>query len=269
MSPTRLLTVAAMHGRDLSRRRLALVILVALPLVFYFSGRMQLDDAGTTADDQLWVLVSGAMGSCWAISVAALFVVNGSRRADQPLLLAGYRAAELLLGRVLTVLVLAALITPAFSVLIWTQQDVDLALLTAGIGLGAVVSVATGVLAAALVPRDMEGVLVVIGVVGVQMTALEPWMPLWGSGELIVRAGGVAVTSTVQGAVTHALVSTAVLTAAGVLLWVRRVRLQRAAPLPAATTAAAQDAPSVREELAVGTEPAVPAETAPADRRAT
>jgi hypothetical protein len=228
MSWHRLTTVTVMHGRDLSRRRLALAILVALPLAFYFSGRMQIQEAGATADDQLWVLASGAMGTSWAVAVAALFVVNGSRRADQPLLLAGYRAAELLLGRVVTVLVLAALITPAFALLIGSQQEVDVAMLALAIGLGCVASVAIGVVAAALVPRDMEGVLVIIGVVGIQMTVLEPWMPLWGSGELIVRAAGVESAATVPEAVVSSLVATAVLMAVGVLLWARRVRIQPA-----------------------------------------
>lgn len=265
MTARRLWTVAGMHARDLGRRRLALAILVALPLVFYFSGRMQLEDGGTTVDDQLWVLVSGAMGSCWAISVAALFVVNGSRRADQPLLLAGYRPAELLLGRVLTVLALAAVITVFFSLVISSQQEVGLGVLALGIGLGSVVSVATGVLAAALVPRDMEGVLVVIGVVGVQMTALEPWMPLWGAGELIVRAGGVGGTASVTDAVVHAAVATIVLMVVGAALWVRRTRLRPATGVLPSPDAVRAGRTSTRRPLDTADPPVVDAGLA--DRR--
>ena len=39
----------------------------------------------------MWVVATGAIGVGWSIAVAALFVLIGSRRADQSLLFAGYR----------------------------------------------------------------------------------------------------------------------------------------------------------------------------------
>ncbi|MBD0292641.1 MAG: hypothetical protein ICV70_03575 [Jiangellaceae bacterium] len=238
MNVRRAMTVAGMHARDLGRRRLALAIVILLPLVFYFSSKLQPTDPAMEerlADDpaaDLWIVAAGAIGAGWSVAVAALFVMIGSRRADQSLLLAGYQPAELFLGRVLTVLGLSALLTPLYAVIIAWQSDLDLVTLAGAIALCVVVSVAIGVLAAALVPRDMEGVLVIVGVIGIQMTAdAQTWMPLWGSAELIGRSAGVPDAASTGAAVLHSLVYAAVLFAVGIAVWARRVTLHRAVPL--------------------------------------
>jgi hypothetical protein len=232
----RSLSVAVMHARDLSRRRLALAIVVLLPLAFYLFYELQPTDPGTEqmlaenpaerAAADMWVVATGAIGVGWAIAVAALFVVIGSCRADQSLLLAGFRPAELLVGRVLTVLVLTAMVTPLFALVIWSQRDLAFASLAAAIGLAGVVAATIGVLVAALVPRDMEGVLVIIGVIGIQMTAdPQRWMPLWGAGELLARSAGLPGAASAGAAILHSLVYSAVLLAIGIAVWTRRVRL--------------------------------------------
>jgi hypothetical protein len=234
MNAKRVVTVAAMHARDLSRRRLALAIVILLPLAFYFFYELQPVDPAIEAlppeeraAADMWVVAAGAIGVGWSIAVAALFVIIGSRHADQSLLLAGYRPTELLLGRVLTVLGLAAIVTPIFAVVIWSQRDLHFVPLLAAIGLSALVSAAIGVLAAALVPREMEGVLLIIGVIGIQMTA-EPlsWMPLWGGGELLARAGALPGAASPVATIAHSLIVTALLLAIGVALWSRRARLR-------------------------------------------
>ena len=239
-------TVAAMHGRELGRRRLALAILVALPLVFYLAGLPYLDEPGATADDTLWVLVSGAMGSAWSVAVAALFLVVGWPRADTGLLHAGYRPTELVAGRVTVVLGLGVVITGLFTAVIASQQDVDVAVLALSIAASSVVAVGLGVLAAALVPREMEGVLVVIGLVGTQMTVLEPWMPLWGAGELLVIAAGATTDTTVGTALAHSAIAATALLAVGSWLWARRVRVRPpTVSLPAPGTRAARGTAAV------------------------
>jgi hypothetical protein len=234
MNLRRLLTVAVMHGRDLSRRRLALVIVTLLPLAFFFFYELQPADPATQvlppaerAAADMWVVATGAIGVGWSIAVAALFVLIGSRRADQSLLFAGYRPTELLMGRVVTVLGLAAVIAPMSAVVIWSQRDLHFVSLLASIGLSALVAAAIGVLAAALVPREMEGVLLIIGIIGVQMTA-EPltWMPLWGGGELLARSAELSGAASAGAAVAHSLIVTALLLGAGAALWSRRVRLR-------------------------------------------
>jgi hypothetical protein len=232
----RLWTVAGMHARDLGRRRLALAIVVSLPLVFYFSSELQPDPAmdrlltenpGERAAAEMWVVATGAIGAGWAIAVAALFVMIGSRRADQSLLLAGYRPAELMVGRVLTVLGLSAVVTPLFAGVMLSQRALDVGSLAGAIALCAVVAVSTGVLAAALVPQEMEGVLLIIGVLGIQMTGNpQTWMPLWGTGELIGRSVGMADAASTGAAVVHSLIYAGVLLVIGIAVWVRRVGLR-------------------------------------------
>lgn len=235
MSLQRLLTVAVMHGRDLSRRRLALSILVALPLMFYFSAEMTPPDPAIeqllaenpeqAVAAEMWIVAAGAVGATWSIAVAALFVIIGARHADHSLQLAGFRPVELLLGRVLTVLGLAAVVTPLFAAVIGSQREIDTWLLTGAIALSALSAIAVGVITAALVPREMEGVLVIIGVVGIQMSGdPQSWMPLWGSTQLLRRANGI-VDAAAGTAVAHSLVFTAALLAVGIALWARRSRL--------------------------------------------
>lgn len=237
MSMRRILTVAALHARDLSRRRVALAILVLLPLVLYFSFELQPVDPALEqafAGDpermvaaELWIVASASVGAGWAVAVAALFVIIGARRVDQSLLLAGYRSTELLAGRVVTVLALAAVITPVFALVIWSQRELGLGALIGSIALALLIAVAIGVITAALVPREMEGVLVIIGVVGIQMSGdPQSWMPLWGSAQLLQQAAGISDAATTGAAVTHSLMYTAALLVVGGVLWARRVRLR-------------------------------------------
>lgn len=235
MSLRRLLTVALMHGRDLGRRRLALAILVALPLTFYFSAELTPVDPAVeqllaenpeqAAAADMWTVGTAAIGATWSIAVAALFVIIGARRADQSLQLAGFRPTELLFGRVLTVLALAAVITPLFALIIASQRVIDVWMLMGAIALSALAAIAIGVITAALVPREMEGVLVIIGVIGIQMGPnVQDWMPLWGSSELLRRA--LLDTAASGTALVHSLVYSAALLAVGMFLWARRSRLR-------------------------------------------
>jgi hypothetical protein len=118
-------------------------------------------------------------------------------------------------------------VTPLFAVVMWSQRDLDFVSLTAAIALAAVVAVTIGVLAAALVPREMEGVLVIIGVIGIQMSGdVQNWMPLWGASQLIRRSVGMADAASIGSAITHSLIYAAVLLAIGIAVWARRVRLR-------------------------------------------
>lgn len=171
-------------------------------------------------------MATGTVGAGWATAVAALFVIIGARRADQSLLLTGFRPTELVSGRILTVLGLAAVVTPLFAVVIWSQRDIGLGTLVTAIALAQLVAVAIGVVAAALVPREMEGVLVIIGIVGIQMSGdAQNWMPLWGTSQMIQRASGVPDAAATESAVAHSVIFAVVLLALGVALWGRRTRL--------------------------------------------
>lgn len=221
MNGSRVLTISEMQGRDLSRRRMALAMLVALPLAFYLS----------TYGDKDFGLVAGGIGMSWSVAGAGLFLSLASRRTDARLVLSGYRPWEILGGRLLFLEVLAIVLVALFSILMVTLSDpVEPSALVEGIALAAFISVPLGLALAALVPRELEGALLLIGIVGVEMSlpvgaALAPALPLYGPLKLMrVAAGFEEGTATV---VLHSFASAAVLLALAVAIFAKRARVRR------------------------------------------
>ncbi|MGN6606741.1 MAG: hypothetical protein ACTHMS_07000 [Jatrophihabitans sp.] len=152
--------MSEMHGRDLVRRRSALLLLLALPLSFYLAVAHQ----GRSA------IPAGAIGMAFAVSGATLFSAVSSLAVDQRLVLCGYRPVELMLGRLLFLAPLGAGVAVGFAtVMALLSHPARPWLLPAAAIVVAVQSVPFGLAVAALVPRELEGTLVVIGVVGLQM----------------------------------------------------------------------------------------------------
>jgi hypothetical protein len=216
------LTVAEMQGRELLRRRAALGLLVALPVTFY------LTSAGD--DDATFALVSGGIGMAWSMAGAALFAVLASRRTDPRLVLAGYAPAELLLGRLLLLVALALAILAGFSALIAAISRPQVSLLVAGLALAALIGIPLGLAVAALLPRELEGTMAIIGVVGINMSvppeaALAPLLPFYGPEKLLHASAGVDYA--VPPAVAHGAAYAAALFAVAVAAWTRRVRIRR------------------------------------------
>jgi hypothetical protein len=193
----RTLIMAEMHGRDLLRRHIALALLVALPLCFYLSAI----GGGSSA------VTTGAIGMAFAVSGGALFSALSSLEVDQRLVLGGYRPGELLLGRLFFLGTLALVIAAGFATLMSAVSHPDtpwlLGLAVATVGVQAV---PFGLAVAAVVPRELEGTLVVIGVVGMQIaartdTVLAEALPFYGPRRLVQVAvdgtGGVLVPAVV------------------------------------------------------------------------
>lgn len=180
----RILMMAEMHGRDLTRRHAALGLLVALPLSFYLaSGRH-----GSSA------LSAGGIGMAFAVSGATLFSVLSSHEVDQRLVLGGYRPIDLLLGRVLFLGPLGLVIAAGFSVLMtFLSNPARPWVLGLAVGVVALQSVPFGLAVGTSVNRELEGTLVMIGVVGMQL-AVEPSatiakvLPFYGPRQLIDSA---------------------------------------------------------------------------------
>ncbi len=106
-------------------------------------------------------------------------------------------------------------------------------MLTGALALSTLGAIAVGVITAAVVPREMEGVLVIIGVMGIQMSGdAQNWMPMWGSSEILRRANGLLDVAAASTAVIHSLAYSAALLAVGVFLWARRSRLWPPAEVP-------------------------------------
>lgn len=217
----RALVVAEMQGRELVRRRVAMGLFALLPAAFYLS----------IPADQEYGLLAGAIGVSWAVAAAGLFAVLGWRRVDPRLALVGARPREGMAGRLLVGGAMAVVLVAAYAPLMLARSAIitdDVAFLGALAGVG-VVSVPLGLVIGGLVPRELEGTLVLIGVVGVESsvppdTALASALPLWGPFELLQAATGTPGVSVTDGLV-HGAVTTVVLAAAAFLLWRRRLQV--------------------------------------------
>ncbi len=217
---TRVLIVAEMQGRDLQRRRLALLILVALPLTFYLAN----------AADPYSPVLAG-VGMSWAVAGAALFAVLAARSVDPRLVQAGFRPGELLLGRLLLLagvgIILAGLCAAIVTVISTPDRP---AILLPGVVLAALIGVPLGLAVAALLPRELEGMLTIIGVVGIELSlpagaALAPFLPLYGPIKILALASGDEGSPAPW--LLHGVGYAGVLFALAVLVWTRRVRLRR------------------------------------------
>ena len=226
---SRVVTVAEMQGRDLGRRRLALILLVALPVAFY--GAL----AGHSSD----AIIPGGVAMAFSMAGAAIFSVLSSRAVDQRLTLAGLRAGEILAGRLLFLEVLSLPLVAGSSVLMalvshpsrpWTMG--------LAVEMVALVAVPFGLAVGALLPRELEATLVLIGVVGIQLSldvsqGLSKVLPFYGPMRLLdVSLGG---DYPVGAGVALSLGYAATLLAASFYILVRRIRVRRHSP-PEKTT---------------------------------
>lgn len=177
----RVVLMAEMHGRDLLRRHVALGLLVALPLSFYLA---------SAGRDPL-APVTGGIGMAFAVAGAALFSIMSARNVDQRLVLAGYRPVELLLGRFGFLGPMALALAAAFTGLMAGLSHPTRWWLV-GVGLAAVAlqAVPFGLAVGAAVTRELEGTLVIIGVIGVQLgsssdSIVARLLPFYGPKRLI------------------------------------------------------------------------------------
>lgn len=182
ISLRRIMMMAEMHGRDLTRRHVALLLLVLLPLCFYLAS-MSSHGSGP--------LIAGGIGMAFSVSGATLFSILSSEEVDQRLVLGGYRPPELLLGRVLFLAPLGLVIGAGFSVLMALVSDPRRPWVMAlGVCLVALQSIPFGLAVGAAVSRELEGTLILIGVVGMQLAVtptsmVAKFLPFYGPAQLL------------------------------------------------------------------------------------
>jgi hypothetical protein len=181
-----------MAGRELARRRTALGLLTLLPLAFYAASR----------SNSSYAPVLGGIAMAFSISGAAIFCVMASRQLDSRLVLSGYRPRELMIGRLLLLESLGALVALIFSgVIVLGSNPSDPGELLCGVFLVTLTAVPFGLAVGALVPSELESVLILIGVVGIQLTlsasdAIAKFLPFWGAQRLLDQSStGVGATT--------------------------------------------------------------------------
>jgi hypothetical protein len=181
MTAARLIVPAEMTGRELARRPVALGLLTALPLTFY----------ATSAHHSSHAAITGGIAMAFSIAGASIFAALTARPVDRRLVLAGYSPCQLLLGRLLLLELFGLIVAAAFSVvMVLGSGPPDGWALVGGVVLVAVTSVPFGLAVGALAPHELEGVLILIFVVGIQLSlestqTIAELLPFWGSQRLI------------------------------------------------------------------------------------
>lgn len=173
--------VAEMSLRDLLRRRGVLLLLFVVPLVFYLGRR------GDHFGQALRMVV---LGVAFTMSTAALFATNAARAMEPRLRLSGFRMRHLYAGRLDALLLLGTALAACYLAVVAIDQDVDrLAAMAAMFALTVAVAVPFGMLLGTVVPRELEGALLLIALIGAQMI-IDPEsvaarvLPFWSAREI-------------------------------------------------------------------------------------
>lgn len=180
-----LLTVVSTSLREMSRRRVALMFVFLLPLVFYL-----------VRIDVHWQAIRFlAIGVGWAIATLSLFSHVASRRLDRRLGVIGASPSALFFGRQLALVAVGLVVAGAYFVLVVLTQD-DLPRL-GGIALLLVttvcISAPLGALVSLVIARELEGALALLSVMALQLLvdpdgSFAKLLPLWSTRELSAYA---------------------------------------------------------------------------------
>lgn len=207
---TRIATVAEMTLREILRRRAVMALLLLLPLSFYLIRR----------DAYLGQSVRSLfLGIGWAVSTAALFSTVGARSVQPRLRMAGYRPYELYLGRVCGLWTLGlALAVPFWLLVLLDVDDVRHGAVAIAMACVVVVAAPFGMLIGALLPREMEGTLLLLTAVALQMlidpaSTVAKLTPFWSSREIGTYAVDHTAADYLYRGLVHGAVTTVVLLA--------------------------------------------------------
>lgn len=156
MSWRRVRAVCIAQLLELSRRRTAVALLFILPLLFYWMSAKE-----TSA------IVYATVGMGWSASVVTLFLSLGMRAITPRMGLIGFGVADQIVGRILSMLIFGSPVAGC----LWLYLSIDDVVvnrtyLALSLGSSLVCSLAAGLAAGALIPREMEAMLVLIALVG-------------------------------------------------------------------------------------------------------
>ena len=216
--------VARSTVRALLRRRAAIAMLVAMPLVFYLSRH---DAVGQS-------IRSLVFGISWAASTVAFFAAVAAQEVEPRLGLAGWPGRVLVGGRLAGLLAVGGAISAGFFVLVAVDRDVaSLGAVAVDFAVTMVVAVAFGTALGSVVHRELEGALAIFFVAGLQAT-VNPYagaaklLPFWSSREIATVSVDGPRAASLSAGLLHAAV--VIILCAGV---VAAARISRPAPLRA------------------------------------
>jgi hypothetical protein len=257
-----------MQLREYRARALLLVMVALLPMGMWAASFFSIPADATVPAQELESFAAGIgslvwteipardnwpeftlhMGVAWALGVAALFSVIGSGGRDRRLVLAGFRPWEIMLARILILLSIAipvslipVVVIAGFSTL--TPPNIGLVWL--GLFFTAAVAAAVGLIAGSLLPRPLEGTLLLIGIIGFEMmtpfsSPFRRYLPLYGP-QAIFLAGRWISEPSILFHVLRSLAWAAGLSAFAIILWTWRVRIFKASAAPRARSPASRD----------------------------
>jgi hypothetical protein len=210
---------AGLTVRALLRRRITMVILVLLPIAFSQA-------VGDSVGQSVRALVFGVS---WAVGTVAFFATVAARQLEPRLRLAGWSGRALSAGRLAGLSAFALALVAVFWVLLAVEHPIDGGPVALDLGVTALVAVAVGTAVGALATREIDGMLLLFLLAGLQ-AVVNPFddiarlLPFWSSREL----GTFAVDGPEQGSLGEGLVHALVVVAlcGGV---VRLARLHRRA----------------------------------------
>lgn len=219
----RVLVVARATVVELLRRRLVVVLMVLVPLAFYVARH---DLVGQS-------IRFVAVGMAWGLSTLAAFAGIAGQAIDPRLRLSGYRAGELLAGRVLGLAGLAVPLAALYAAVVLVDRRPERwAGVLLALALVVVVALPFGLLVAAVLRRPLEAAMVLLVVSGLQML-VDPGdrgavlLPFWSMREVVTwTVDGTGGEYVVRG-LAHAVVVVAVLGTGTVLVRARALRRRR------------------------------------------
>jgi hypothetical protein len=261
VSPARFVTSLSMQLREYRSRWLPLVMVALLPLLFwgaiYFSlpadaepideGLLStyLAGLGPLVEDDIheqdtWPIDTALMGVGWGMAAAALFSVIGSGTRDRRLVLAGYRAWEILVSRFLLLLLIALPVSviPVIIVAGFTSfTPPNLGLVWLGSYLAGVAGAGLGLVVGSLLPRQLEGTILLLGIVGTEISipvtvTLRHYLPLYGPQSLFLQ-GRFSTDPEVGMHLLRGVAWALALSAVAIALWTWRTRVHQPASLDA------------------------------------
>jgi hypothetical protein len=187
--------------REQLRGRLTLALLVLVPIGFVWASAGVLAEFATALGGDLAGDAAAALGAGWAAAFVAgmsgFFAASSARQADRRLAASGAGAASVALSRIAATVVMACIATVAAFAALWARvAPVHPWHVLAAIAAFACVYAGIGVLVGAVIPRPLEGSLVVVFIFLLDAFAgpgMESEPALWsvsrGAGQVLVDAG--------------------------------------------------------------------------------